>query len=179
MCDLITSAPVSDDLDANGNSIATRSWTPGTDSSDESIPPLESASSDTSSDDSSVSLRSSESQFLAVRNATAGLRQVSTGVSQKLRRWMLDQPKVAAEANEAGKDAKELGGSYKSYSSKTLPGNPPYTPDMGEGDCKHSFSHPRVLAQHHSSTPVCDPPCAICLYVRNDPSMKGVTEEVD
>ncbi|KAJ7157055.1 hypothetical protein C8R43DRAFT_1125607 [Mycena crocata] len=135
----------------------TISTTSTTGSGEDSASPLSPTSESIDSKDSQLPAF----QYTDMRNGTAALQRVANELSQKLKRWARSQtvPKSADASGDAGT-------SQSSYSLRPSQSTRrPIQPTLS-------------MASQTSIGDLCDPPCAMCIYVRNDPTVKTGDHEV-
>ncbi|KAJ6501449.1 hypothetical protein C8R47DRAFT_1211027 [Mycena vitilis] len=125
---------------------------------------LELASTDTWSDFSTDNADQAPATHpFPPRTRSATLKRIARDLSKKLERWSADHPDLMEETISIRKDLSDLRAHCSAYSppgapKTALPLDLPVVDPFEEGD-------------------LCEPPCAICMYVRSDPTMTGTFEE--
>ncbi|KAJ7495927.1 hypothetical protein B0H11DRAFT_1910213 [Mycena galericulata] len=124
-------------------------------SSCDSMPELESVTGTSISVDSPA--EPIDSHYIGLLKGTATLRRITDDLSRKVRKWIESHPELAEQTKELLKELDDL----HEVTMTSVSDSPTTTPELGKGD-------------------LCDPPCPICIYARDDPGHAAVnTEEVD
>ncbi|KAJ7725031.1 hypothetical protein B0H16DRAFT_1472012 [Mycena metata] len=127
--------------------------TPESIGSYDSMPELQSVSSSSGTD--SFTSHSQVVGRTEMRNQAEALGRIVKELSQKLRLWLNTHPELAGEVGDIQKDMNELEAHC--------------TPDQAD--------HMESVQQRLGQLDLCDPRCAICRYVRDDPDMAEASQE--
>ncbi|KAJ6510123.1 hypothetical protein C8R47DRAFT_1065333 [Mycena vitilis] len=141
-----------------GDGVVGRPCTPVDVKSFDSVPELVSISDTSASSELPDPLQVTVGAPLA-RDCAASMGRLATDVSDKLRHWVSAHPELAGEVGGIQKDIDDLAACGASCLRNAL-GNS----SVGNGDCL-----PKIDGD---AGDLCDPPCAICLCVRDDLAKK-------